>query len=80
MTPSHSTPIPPLSDDALYADAAQWQVRRHDGLTAEEEADFQAWLALGAGRQAAYARFDKVWNGLGELPSQAVARFLPAPP
>ncbi|USX16888.1 FecR domain-containing protein [Oxalobacteraceae bacterium OTU3CAMAD1] len=75
MTPSHSTPVSPLSDDALYAEAAQWQVRRHDGLTAEEEAQFQAWLALGAGRQAAYARFDKVWNGLGELPSQAVARL-----
>lgn len=75
MTPSHSTPVPPLSDDALYAEAAQWQVRRQDGLTAEEEAQFQAWLALGAGRQAAYARFDKVWNGLGELPPQAVARL-----
>ncbi|MEV4780697.1 FecR domain-containing protein [Burkholderia sp. LMU1-1-1.1] len=81
--------MPPLSDDALYAEAAQWQVRRHDGLTAEEEAQFQAWLALGGGRQAAYARFDTVWNGLGELPTQAVARLTaplqpasirPAPP
>ena len=75
MTPSHSTPVPPLSDDALHAEAAQWQARRQDGLTAAEEAQFQAWLALGAGRQAAYARFDKVWNGLGELPTQAVARL-----
>ena len=75
MNSSHPTPVAPLSDDALYAEAAQWQVRRHDGLTAEEEAQFQAWLALGAGRKAAYARFDKVWNGLGELPTQSVARL-----
>lgn len=75
MNQSPSTPVPPLSDDALYAEAAQWQVRRHDGLTADEEAQFQAWLALGGERRAAYARFDRVWNGLGELAPQAVARL-----
>ena len=89
MNPSHSTPVTPLSDDVLYAEAARWQVRRHDGLTADEEAQFQAWLALGAGRQAAYARFDSVWNGLGDMPTQAVTRLTaslppasmaPAPP
>ena len=89
MNPSHSTPVPPLSDDALHAEAAQWQARRQDGLTAGEEAQFQAWLALGGGRRAAYARFDNVWNGLAELPPQAVARLTaslppasprPAPP
>ena len=28
--------------------AASWQVRRQDGLTTQEEAQFQAWLASNA--------------------------------
>nr|WP_315402021.1 FecR domain-containing protein [uncultured Duganella sp.] len=79
MNPSHSNGVPPLSGDAVDLAAAQWQVRRQDGLTAAEEARFQAWLAAHAGHRAAYARFDRVWAGLGELPPGAVGR-LKAPP
>lgn len=82
-------PVPPVpnpeGDEALYADAAQWQVRRQDGLDRDEELQFQAWLAADDRRQAAYARIDAVWRGLGELPADAVARLrasarpMPAP-
>ena len=72
-------PVPPLPDpageDALYAAAAEWQVRRQDGLNDDEEAAFQAWLAADDRCQAAYARIDAVWRGLGELPAAAVAQL-----
>ncbi|MDT1837785.1 DUF4880 domain-containing protein, partial [Acinetobacter baumannii] len=71
----------PDSDGAegLFATAAEWQVRRQDGLDSDEEALFQAWLAADARHQAAYARIDDVWRGPGELPATAIAH-LSAPP
>ena len=63
-----------LDDDVDLA-AATWQVRRQDGLTAQEEAQFQAWLAADAAHRQAHARMDGVWNGLGELHPAAVAQL-----
>lgn len=63
-----------LDDDVDLA-AATWQVRRQDGLTAQEEAQFQAWLAADAAHRQAHARMDGVWDGLGELHPAAVAQL-----
>lgn len=60
--------------------AASWQVRRQDGLSASEEAQFQAWLAAGSEHRQAYARMDGVWSGLGELHPTAVAQLAKAMP
>lgn len=35
-------------DDSLDLAAASWQVRRQDGVSAQEEAQLQAWLAADA--------------------------------
>ena len=60
--------------------AASWQVRRQDGVSAQEEAQFQAWLALDAAHWQAYARMEGVWSGLGELHPTAVAQLARALP
>jgi len=60
--------------------AASWQVRRQDGLSASEEAQFQAWLAADSEHRQAYARMDGVWSGLGELHPTAVAQLARAMP
>ena len=60
--------------------AASWQVRRQDGLSASEEARFQAWLAADSEHRQAYARMEGVWSGLGELHPAAVAQLARAMP
>jgi len=60
--------------------AASWQVRRQDGLSAGEEAQFQAWLAADSEHRQAYARMEGVWSGLGELHPTAVAQLARAIP
>lgn len=60
--------------------AASWQVRRQDGLSAGEEAQFQAWLTADSEHRQAYARMDGVWSGLGELHPTAVAQLARAMP
>lgn len=60
--------------------AASWQVRRQDGVSAQEEAQFQAWLASNATHRQAYARMEGVWSGLGELHPNAVAQLAKALP
>ncbi len=60
--------------------AASWQVRRQDGVSALEEAQFQAWLATGIENRQAYARMEGVWSGLGELHPTAVAQLAKAIP
>ncbi|MET0265769.1 MAG: FecR domain-containing protein [Duganella sp.] len=62
-------------EDALVAEAALWQVRRQDGLTAQEEQQFQDWLALDGGRADALQALERVWSGLAELPPAAVAQL-----
>ena len=60
--------------------AASWQVRRQDGLSASEEAQFQAWLAADSEHRQVYARMEGVWSGLGELHPTAVAQLARAMP
>ena len=60
--------------------AASWQVRRQDGLTTQEEAQFQAWLASNATHRQAYSRMEGVWSGLGELHPTALAQLARAVP
>ena len=62
MTRLHPPP-PPSPDD----EAAGWMVRRVDGLTEEEEAQFQAWLAADASHAQTYERMVLLWRDLGAL-------------
>ena len=48
-------------------------VRRVDGLSEEEEAQFQAWLAADASNAQSYERMLALWNGLGVLAPAAPA-------
>jgi transmembrane sensor len=59
----------------LDTEAADWQVRRQDGLTAEEEAEFQEWLTQDPSHQAAFDRLEGVWGRLDKLPSEGVAQL-----
>ncbi|HEY9095102.1 MAG TPA: FecR domain-containing protein, partial [Hydrogenophaga sp.] len=57
----------------LDGQAAAWLVRRQDGLCAEEERAFQAWLALDPSHPAALVRLQGVWRRIDALPSEGVA-------
>lgn len=74
MIPQH--PPPPRSPDD---EAADWMVRRVDGLTAEEEAQFQAWLAADASHAPTYERMLSLWNDLGALAPSAQPVSVVAP-
>ncbi|WP_244193774.1 FecR family protein [Bordetella genomosp. 12] len=67
------------SQDALTLMAASWQVRRQDGLSAGEEAEFQQWLAEAPAHQAAFDQLDTVWRRLASLPAADVSRLGAAP-
>ncbi len=58
--------------DPLDATAAGWVVRRHDGLTPEEEAELQAWLAADPAHTRALAQVEDVWGRMDELPDEGV--------
>lgn len=67
---------PPFPEQqAVRAAAALWQVRRHDGLTPEQEAQFQAWLLEHDSHAEAWARASGTWNGLAQLHPQALAQL-----
>lgn len=52
--------------------AAGWMVRRQDGLTPEEEAEFQEWLAADPAHSQALEQLQGVWGRMEELPEQGV--------
>ena len=54
------------------AAAAGWVVRRKDGLTPEEEAEFQSWLATDPEHAGAFDEIEAVWGRLDELPDEDV--------
>ena len=58
--------------DPLDAIAAGWVVRRQDGLTPEEEAELQAWLAADPAHARALAQVEDVWGRMDELPDEGV--------
>jgi transmembrane sensor len=61
--------------DPVEAAAAGWQVRRQDGLSAEEEAQFQHWLAEAPAHRPAFDRLQGVWGRLDGLPAGDIAQL-----
>ena len=62
-------------NNEVRAAAALWQVRRHDGLNAQEEAQFQHWLAAETSHAQAWARAAATWQDLAQLHPSAVAQL-----
>ncbi|MFT4195900.1 FecR/PupR family sigma factor regulator, partial [Ottowia sp.] len=60
------------SQDPMEAAAAGWLVRRQDGLSPEEEAELQSWLAADPAHAEALARMQEVWGSIGELPGESI--------
>lgn len=58
--------------DPLDAAAAGWMVRRHDGLTPQEEEELQQWLAADPAHGKALAQVEGVWGRMDELPEEGV--------
>lgn len=56
----------------LDAAAASWLVRRLDGMTPEEEAEFEEWLAADPAHAEALAQMEDVWGRMDELPGEGV--------
>lgn len=83
MTMESSKPHPDVSpsratqstDDAIETQAATWFVRRQGDHRAEDEAAFQAWLALSPTHRLAYEQVANAWQALDQLPEHDVARL-----
>lgn len=60
--------------DPLDVAAAEWLVRRQDGLTQDEEAQFQVWLEADARHAQAFQQFQRLWN---RLPTTAALTAAP---
>ncbi|MFT3717631.1 FecR family protein [Pseudorhodoferax sp.] len=58
--------------DPVDAAAAGWMVRRQDGLTPEEEAELEEWLAADPAHAKALEQVEGVWGRLEELPEEGV--------
>lgn len=56
----------------LDAAAASWLVRRQDGMTPEEEAEFEEWLAADSAHVEALEQMEEVWGRMDELPDEGV--------
>lgn len=54
-------------DDPVEVAAVDWVLRREEGLSPEEEARLQAWLAADARHGAALARMQALWNRLAAV-------------
>ena len=78
--------------DPLDAAAAGWMVRRQDGLTPEEQAELEQWLAADPAHAEALEQVEGVWGRMDELPEESLealktglaparaARCMPASP
>ena len=64
---------------SLDVQAANWLVRRQDGLDDCEEAAFQQWQAASTAHAAAYAQLARTWDGMDALSDVAIARLRPVP-
>lgn len=58
--------------DPVDVAATGWLVRRQDGLTPEEEAEFQEWLAADPGHARALEQVEGVWGRMDDLPGDGV--------
>jgi len=63
----------PLSD--LDQQALDWFARRERSLSAEEAAQFNAWLAANSAHGQAYARWHGDWTRLDALPAAGIDRL-----
>ncbi len=63
------------ADAELDAQAANWLVRRQRGLSARDEADWQAWLARDPAHRRAYGQVAEIWQALDHIPQQDLARY-----
>ncbi len=59
--------------DPLDAAAAGWMVRRQDGLTPEEQAELEQWLAADPAHADALEQVEGVWGRMDELPEESLA-------
>lgn len=76
---SHDSAAFLAQQSPLDVQAADWLVRRQEGLDAREEAAFRQWLAASAAHAAAYAQLACAWEGLAALPDATIARLRPVP-
>lgn len=58
--------------DPTDAEAARWLVRRNEGLSALEEAEYQQWLNEDEKNAEAMAGLEELWGQLDELPDEDV--------
>lgn len=71
--------MPECPQDMTVQEQAAWWLLRHQEGQRDEPA-WQAWLALGAGRQAAYDGLVRTWQALDAVPAEAIpAGWRPAP-
>ena len=77
------SPPAPSSDDSpgdIDAEAGRWLVLGLDGLSAEEAAERDTWLARDPRHGQRLADLERLWSRLGGLPPDSVARLRPAAP
>lgn len=60
---------PSASDDAIESAAAEWLIRREDGLTPDDAAAFAAWRAADPAHEAAVQRTERALALIEELPA-----------
>ncbi len=64
----------PADAEQIERDAYAWVQRRHDGLTAQDEQEFQAWLEADERHREAYAQFQAGWDRFEPLAAETAAR------
>lgn len=77
-TPNHDTPLPAPTD--LEAVALDWFARCQHGLTAEQEKEFQDWLAADARHAVLFSELDGTWELLGRVGEPMAEIAVVAPP
>ena len=60
--------------------AASWWVRRQDGLTPDEEAEFQQWQAADAAHAQALAQLQRLWGRMDDLSEEDIESLSAAAP
>ena len=63
------------AQEPVLAAAAAWMVRRQDGLTAEEDAELQAWLDADPSHGEALEELEQVWDRMDDVPQQEVEKL-----
>lgn len=60
------------SGSAIDQQAAAWLLRKHSGLDAAGEAQFQLWLETDVAHRTTFARHESIWAELDALPANHV--------